>query len=280
MNQNRVLRLYPSPQGECTLEGLYLDHPMGHPDSDAAPFVYTNFVSSLDGRIAVENPRAGRRSAPPAITNPRDWRLFQELAARADALIVSAAFVRGLAEGRSHEKLPVGQDAAFSDLHEWRRERGMPPQPAIVILSRSLDVAVAERCQSLERAVYFAVGSDVALDHRAAVEATGARILIAGNGRQVEGRALIDALGHEGFRRIYSIAGPRVLHTLLKGGVLHRLYLTHFHRLLGGPSFDTLLEGDPLEPPASFVLRSIHFDRGLEGAAGQFFAAYDIARGA
>jgi riboflavin biosynthesis pyrimidine reductase len=275
MNPNRLLRLYPAPHEECALEGLYLDDPMGHPGSDAAPFVYTNFVSSLDGRIATENPRAGRRSAPPAITNPRDWRLFQELAARADALIVSAAFVRGLAGDESHAKLPVGKDPAFNDLHDWRRERGMPPQPAWVILGRSLDAALAERCRSLHRPIYFAVGDEVILEPSATVEATGARILVVGHGRHVEGRPLIDALAREGFRNIYSIAGPRVLHALLKDGVLHRLYLTHFHRLLGGQSFDTLLEGEPLDPPASFVPRSLYFDAGEAGAAGQYLAAYD-----
>ncbi len=276
MNQGRLLRLYPSPHGECALEGLYLDDPIGQPDSEELPFVYTNFVCSLDGRIAVENPRAGRRSAPPAITNPRDWRLFQELAARADALIVSAAFVRGLAEGHSEEKLPLGRDPAFSDLHDWRRDRGMTPQPAVVILSRSLDAQLAERCAALKRPVYFAVGSEVALDDAAAVEATGARILVAGRGQHVQGRALIDALVLAGFRRIYSIAGPRVLHTLLKDGVLHRLYLTHFHRLLAGQSFDTLLEGETLDPPASFVPHALYYDHNTQGAAGQFFAAYDI----
>ncbi len=276
MNENSLLRLFPAPHEERALEGLYLDDPIGHPGSDDTPFVYTNFVSSLDGRIALENSRTGRRSAPPAITNPRDWRLFQELAARADALIVSAAFVRGLAEGSSHEKLPLGRDPAFSDLHDWRKQRGMPPQPAMVILSRTLDVSVAERCKSLRRPVYFAVGNDVSQDDAGAVEATGARILIAGKGRHVEGRALIDVLGRAGFRRIYSIAGPRVLHTLLHDGVLHRLYLTHYHRLLGGTSFDTLLEGDPLDPPPSLVPRSLYFDAGVAGSAGQYFAAYDI----
>lgn len=276
MNQDRLLRLFPAPHGECTLEGLYRDDPIGHADSGRAPFVYTNFVCSLDGRIAVENPRAGRRSAPPAITNPRDWRLFQELAARADALIVSAAFVRGLAEGRSDEKLPLGRDPAFDDLHAWRRERGMPPQPAVVILSRSLDPRIAERCKALKRPVYFAIGNEVARDDAEAVEASGAQILVAGTGRHVEGRALIDALGREGFRRIYSIAGPRVLHTLLKDRMLHRLYLTHFHRLLAGQSFDTLLEGETLDPPASFVPHALYYDYNTQGAAGQFFAAYDI----
>jgi riboflavin biosynthesis pyrimidine reductase len=249
---------------------------MGHPDADTVPFVYTNFVSSLDGRIAIENPRAGRRTAPPAITNPRDWRLFQELAARADALIVSAAFVRGLSTSRAHDKLPVGLDPAFDDLHAWRREQGMPAQPALVILSRTLDQSLAERCLALGRRIHFAVGNEAPLANRSALEAIGARILIAGHGQLVEGRALLEALGREGFRRIYSMAGPRVLHSLLKDRALHRLYLTHSHRLLGGASFDTLVEGELLEPPASFVPRSIYLDPGVDGTAGQFFAAYDL----
>jgi riboflavin biosynthesis pyrimidine reductase len=276
MKRGKLIRLYPAPHSEHALEGLYLDDDMTHPDSDDQPFVYTNFVSSLDGRIAVENPEADRRSAPPAITNARDWRLFQELAARADALIVSAAFVRGLMEGRTQERLPLGNEPAFVDLHEWRRERGLPPQPAVVILSRNLDVSLAERCANLERRVFFAVGHASDRSDCAAVEATGALVLFVGNGRHVEGGPLIDALGHEGFRRIYSIAGPRVLHTLLSDRVLHRLYLTHFHRLLGGRSVDTLLEGEPLNPPASLVPRTLYYDLEAKEATGQFFAAYDI----
>lgn len=276
MNERRLLRLYPTPHGECAIEGVYLGDPMPRRDSDAEPFVYANYVSSLDGRIAVDNPRAGRRSAPPTIANPRDWRLFQELAARADALIVSAAFLRGLAEGRTQEKLPLGADPAFDDLHRWRRERGMPPQPAMVILSRTLDVALAERCTGFQRPVYFAVGRGGDRGTLKAVEATGARVLMAGEGLHVEGRPLIDALGCEGYRRIYSMAGPRVLHTLLKDRVLDRLYLTHVHRLLGGRAFDTLLEGDTLDPPVSLVPHALFYDPGVDDAAGQFFAAYDI----
>jgi riboflavin biosynthesis pyrimidine reductase len=276
MNQMMVMKLYPAPQSECALEGLYLDDEMAHPGSDDRPFVYTNFVSSLDGRIAVENPELGRRSAPPAITNARDWRLFQELAARADALIVSVTFLRGIMEGRTQERLPLGNDPAFDDLHEWRRERGLPAQPAVVILSRTLDVSLAERCRALKRRVYFAIGDEIDRSDSAAVEATGARVLIVGNGRHVEGRPLIDALGREGFRLIYSIAGPRVLHTLLTDRVLDRLYLTHFHCLLGGRSVDTLLEGELLDPPAAFVPRALYYDPDAKEATGQFFAAYDI----
>ncbi|MGM0812860.1 MAG: RibD family protein [Pseudomonadota bacterium] len=275
MNEGRLLRLYPAPHLERSIEGLYLAEEMAGPDPDR-PFVYTNFVCSLDGRIAVEDPRRGRLRSPPAITNPRDWRLFQELATRADALIISANLLRAILAGEAAERLPIGCDPAFDDLHAWRRDRGMPSQPAVVILGRSLDAALAERCGEFDRPVYFAVGSEAKADAATAVEAAGVRVLGAGTGRDVQGRPLIDALGRAGFRRIYSMAGPRVLHLLLRDRVLDRLYLTHFHRLLGGQTFDTLLEGDALDPPASLVPRTLYYDPDAKDGAGQVFAAYDL----
>jgi len=275
MSAPTVLQLYPPPHRECAVEGLYLEHPMGHPEQRDEPFVYTNFISSLDGRIAVENPGEGRLAAPKAITNARDWRLFQELAARADALIVSASFLRNLAAGTAQDKLPLSDDPIFADLHAWRRARSMPPQPALVVLTRSLDVPLEQLAGITNRPVYFAVGKRVDQDDLRAAREAGLRILTAGSGDVVEGKPLIDALAKEGFRRIYSMAGPRVLRMLLKDRVLHRLYLTCFHRILGGQSFETLLEGDPLAVPASFIPRSLYYDPHGDKGVGQFFAMYD-----
>lgn len=276
MNHPGVLKLYPPPHRECSLEGLYLEHPMSHPDQRAEPFVYTNFISSLDGRIAVENPREGRLTAPEAIINARDWRLFQELAARADALIVSASFLRNLTAGTAQHKMPLSDDPIFADLHDWRRDQGLMPQPALVVLSRSLKVPLTELCAITDRPVYLAVGEQVDQDDLRVAEKSGLRILTAGRGDVVEGKVLIEALAKEGFRRIYSIAGPRVLHTLLKDQVLHRLYLTHFHRVLGGRAFDTLLEGDSLDTRAAFVPASLYYDPEGDSGVGQFFAVYDL----
>ena len=88
-----ILELYPNPGREHRLQGLYLDQIAARGDSNDT-FIYSNFISSLDGRIAL--PGAGRSSheVPPAIANSRDWRLFQELAAQADLLITSARYFR------------------------------------------------------------------------------------------------------------------------------------------------------------------------------------------
>lgn len=272
---HKVLRLYPAPTRECALEGLYLEHPLDHGDGSGRPFVYTNFISSLDGRIAVEDPRHGGHSVPGTIINDRDWRLFQELAARADALLVSARFLRDLAAGKGQDVLPVSLAPAYRDLHEWRARQGLPPQPAVVVLTRTLDPSLAELCEGYDRPVYFAVGADADRGDLARVEAAGVRVITAGRGARVEGAMLVDLLAREGMGRLYSIAGPWVLDTLLRDGVLHRLYLTHFHRLLGGRSFDTMLEGEALEPPPSFVPHALYYDPRADDGVGQFFAVYD-----
>ncbi|MDT8404998.1 MAG: hypothetical protein RQ738_10505, partial [Sulfuriflexus sp.] len=73
--------------------------------------------------------------------------------------------------------------------------------------------------------------------------------------------------------KIYSIAGPGVLDTLLRAGVLDCIYLTQVHRLLGGTEYDTLLGGDVLQPPADFSLQALYYDNN-DKSCGQFFSIY------
>ena len=68
-----------------------------------------------------------------------------------------------------------------------------------------------------------------------------------------------------------------MLHLLLEGGVLDRLYLTYANRILGGDEFDTIVKGSLLKPAADFKTSSIYFDpAGLDGL-GQMFASYDVS---
>ena len=101
-----VIRLYPQPSREAPLQGLYLDHDLRrHAEGLGRPFVYSNFVTSLDGRIAVPGPTGSGLIVPKQIANPRDWRLFQELAVQADLIISSGRYLRDYAEGHAEEIL-------------------------------------------------------------------------------------------------------------------------------------------------------------------------------
>ncbi len=104
------------------------------------PYVYSNFISSLDGRIAVGESGRATHTVPAAITNPRDWRLYQELAGQADILITSGRFFRQSSVGEAQDILPVGGEPAFADIRRWRIEQGLQAQPDIAIMSGSLDI--------------------------------------------------------------------------------------------------------------------------------------------
>src|SRR4051794_38428206 len=133
-----VLRISPGPSAPVPLHGLYLRDPLRPAARGAQPFVYTNFITSLDGRISLPDPQTAKRTVPRAIANTRDWRLFQELAACADSLVMSARYVRDLPRGITATSFPVSVKAEHGDLLQWRLEQGLAPQPAIVIVTASL----------------------------------------------------------------------------------------------------------------------------------------------
>src|SRR5438309_2107204 len=84
-----VDRLYPAPPLRLSLTGLYLGHELRTRARPGEPYVYSNFIASLDGRISELDPRSHRRVPPRAIRHPHDWQLYLELAAQADAVVVS-----------------------------------------------------------------------------------------------------------------------------------------------------------------------------------------------
>ncbi len=267
-----LTRLYPGPPAEVALRGVYLAHALHRAD---APMVYSNFIASLDGRIALVEPGSARHRVPAATVNPRDWRLFQELAAQAHVLITSARYFRDLAEGRAQDDLPVSAQEPYADLLEWRLAQGLAPQPAVAVVSASLDLPIPDSVDLQRRAFYVVTGEGADPGRVASLERRGLRVLFAGNGRRVEGRRLVAALVERGYCSQYAVAGPKLLHTLVASGVLRRLYLTHAHRLLGGTGYDTVLEGPALDPPADLRLAALHYDAHAPRGAGQLFGVYE-----
>ena len=276
MYQLPVTQLLPPTGTARELQGLYLDEGLQGRGTTTRPFVYSNYVSSIDGRIALPSPDHRSHQVPPAIGNARDWRLFQELAAQADVLITSARYFRQAEVGEHQDQLPVGPDEDFADLRAWRLQQGLAAQPDVVILSNSLDIPVAALQGYAQRNLYLAVGSgnDLARAH-SLTHAAGIELLQAGKGAAVDGATLIRELGRLGYRSVYAIAGPAVLNTLLRGRVLDRLYLTQAHRLLGGTEFDTLNWGPVLNGAVTLEPAHLYLDSHAPQGASQLFAAYD-----
>ncbi len=270
---NTVLRLYPAPIETMALQGLYLGHALRVRSDTGRAFVYSNFVASLDGRIALGSSHSSGFTIPKTITNRLDWQLFQELAAQADGLIVSGRYIRQLARGAAQDTLPLSQQPAYRDLFAWRHAQGLAPQPAVVVVSDSLDLPCLDAL-SKDRAVFVATGSKANAARVRALEREGIFVIMAGSGRWVEGRLLREKMRQLGLMVIYSIAGPQIAAMLLADHVLDRLYLTHVHRILGGDEYTTLMEGPRLSPPVDFELFALYYQRASENSAGQMFSVY------
>jgi hypothetical protein len=133
MMQNAVTRLYPVPGTQYPIEGLYLQHRLhrkGLPDS---PYVYSDFITTLDGRIALGSNDSTMHTVPDATVNPRDWRLYQELAGQADLLITSGRYFRQSHIGEAQDQLPVATMAPGPGLTRtagYRHSQWQPGYPA------------------------------------------------------------------------------------------------------------------------------------------------------
>ncbi|MDR3574910.1 MAG: dihydrofolate reductase family protein [Anaerolineaceae bacterium] len=269
-----LIRLYPTPSSTVPLRGAYLSHNLRQfSEKTHSPFVYANFVGSVDGRIAISNPTGAGFIIPKTIANQRDWRLFQELVAQADIILSSGRYLRDWAEGRAQEILQVN-DPRIADLQIWREKLGLKLQPDIAIISASLDFPIPLILTKGERKVVIVTTSSAKLERIKDFEKLSLPVVIAGN-QSVEGDLLKKGLSELGYQTIYSAAGPKILHLLSNGLALDRLYLTHVNRLLGGQPFSSILEGPLLDPPLNLKIDQIYLDPSCLDGLGQFFISYD-----
>ena len=269
-----VLQLFPPPVRERRLGGLYLGESLPEPAAGESPFLYANFVTSVDGRIAVAG-ADGVSRLPTGLTNVRDWRLFQELQAHADCLLTHGGYLRALAAGTLGNILQVGLAADGGDIASWRADRNMTLQPAVAILSASLEFALPASLAEHRQSVHVLTTAMAPRAGIAKLEAAGCEVLVMGRGSQVRGRDVSAALSARGYRRVYLQTGPRMLETALRDRVLSRLYLTLSHRVVGGERFDTLLRGGLLGAAGTLRLRALYLDQPPTGESGQFFASFE-----
>ena len=114
-----VRQLYPDWR-EHSVRGLYLAHRLHELGRPGLPFVYGNFVSTWDGRIALHDARDGESRLPEALTSGSDFRLLLELHAQADCLITHGGYMRAIAQRRLDDLLQVGTIKGHEDVTAWR----------------------------------------------------------------------------------------------------------------------------------------------------------------
>ena len=276
MIKKTVLQLQPTLKQTVGLTGLYLDHQVHQLGANRKPFVYANFLTSIDGRIAVTNPVTRLSSTPSCLTSSEDFRLFQELQAQADCLITHSGYLRALANGQLGNILQVGLRDDAKDLSNWRMENNLSAQPDLVIASSSLDFTIPESLANHQQKVLIATDSKADPKRIQNWQQKGYSVTMNGD-QMVDGGKLIAMLARRGYQSIYLIAGPQMLASMIRNQKLQRLYLTTNHQILGGEEFHTLIPDSVPLNNRQLTLYEHYYDAICSNGHSQFYSSYELS---
>lgn len=212
------------PPGEPAPADAILSVPDG-------PRTLLNMVSSLDGRVT-------RDGGSTALGGSGDKAMFFALRGIVDGVLAGTGTLRAEHYGRL---------AATAERRAARAARGLAPDPTMLVITRSGDVAWdAPLFDVPEQPVIVAGPAEVPHGIRAKVEVVAAD----------SPPAAFAAFRDRGVARILCEGGPGLNRGLIADGLVDELFVTLDPSLSGGDGL-RLLKGDTLEPPARAELRHV-----------------------
>ena len=234
--------LYDAPWLAPTELTPPLEHLYGGGLGFSEPTVYANFVSSLDGTVAL--PTIPQSNKLISAGSEADRFVMALLRGLADAVVTASGTLAGSPTGtwspaRAHP--PSGEMLA-----ELRRVRGQPERPELVILTGS--GAIDPNHPALAEQTVVMTTTKGAARLRGRIPASAELVPLAHEGR-IAPASVIAALRNRGHRLILLEAGPHTFGAVAAAGVVDELFLTVSPLLTGGSAQTrlSLLEGvEPL----------------------------------
>lgn len=208
------------------------------------PRVYANFVSTLDGVVAI--PSLVQSNKLISAGSEGDRFVMGLLRALADIVLIGAGTLTGSPQGSwTPERAYPPAAAAFADL---RRRLGRSKTPELAILSGRGSIAPAHPALNAGALVLSSEPGAARLRRR--LPATSS-IVTLGKNSAIDPRRVVEALHERGHRLILSEAGPHGFGALATAGLVDELFLT-LSPLLAGSAEHTsrfaLVEGVDLLP--------------------------------
>ena len=246
MTELQALLEAPSPAASELTPPL--EHLYGGGLGFAAPTVYANFVSSLDGTVAL--PAIPRSNKLISAGSEADRFVMALLRGLADAVVTASGTLAGSPTGtwspaRAHP-------ASGELLAELRRVRGQPEQPELAILTGS--GAIDPDHPALAGRTVVLTTETGASRLRGRVPESAELLPLAADGA-IEPAAAIAALRERGHRSILLEAGPRTFGAFAAAGVVDELFLTLSPLLTGGSAETRLSLVEGVEPLRDGIVR-------------------------
>ena len=269
-----IVCLYPDFGVTEPLQGLYLRRELRADRNASKPFVYANFLSSLDGRIALRNSQQEHYQLPATLKSEEDFRLFLELYAHADCIVTHGGYMRALAAGRLGNVLQIPQLPWTQYIHSWRKEQGLASAPDVVIVSGTLDFPWHDSLNEFQQNVHIVTGAKSNQECEQRWAQLGQKINVLGQELQVEAQTLIEFISMQGYRSVYLVAGPQLLQDMLVHKYLDRFFITMCHQLLGGNDFKSLIPSQQLAEEGNMQLHRLYMDSENSSMLGQWYAEF------
>jgi riboflavin biosynthesis pyrimidine reductase len=263
-------RLYESqglPEFDLPSE---LSEAYGGPLGFSEPRLYANFVTSVDGVVALPGQRHSSRMISEHSTADRF--VMGLLRACADAVLIGAETMRDSPGTLWTADQAYPPAAALFD--ELRHARKRPRRPAVAVLSGHGKVD--------PRHPAFEEGALVLTSETGATRLRGhlpqaATILPIGPDASLDPAAALDALRSRGHPLVLCEGGPRTLGALVAAGLVDELFLTTSPLLAGrttNGSRPALVEGIELLPAATVGCELLTLRR----AGSHLFSRYSVSR--
>lgn len=208
------------------------------------PRVYANFVSTLDGVVAI--PSLAQSNKLISAGSEGDRFIMGLLRALADVVLIGAGTLAGSPRGSwTPERAYPPATAAFAEL---RRRLGRSKAPELAILSGRGSIAVSH--PALNAGALVLTSEPGAARLRRTLPAASTLVTL-GEETAIDPRRVVEALHERGHRLILSEAGPHAFGALAAAGLVDELFLT-LSPLLAGSAERTsryaLVEGVDLMP--------------------------------
>jgi riboflavin biosynthesis pyrimidine reductase len=198
------------------------------PSPGGRPWVFSNFVESLDGVVSLGTPRTG--GADISGGSREDRVVMALLRAVADVVIVGAGTLRAFP---GHVWTPEAIDAdRAADYAHLRAALGKSPAPVTVMVSASGDLDPALPVFSSGRAPVIVVTSAEGA-RRLANRTIGHDVRVAGLGTTLDARDIQAAIDAPPGSRILLEGGPRLMGSFLAARCVDELFLTVAPQVIG-----------------------------------------------
>jgi riboflavin biosynthesis pyrimidine reductase len=232
-----------------------------------APRLYANFVSTVDGVVAIPSIPGSNQII--AAGSEADRFLMGLLRAFADVVVIGTGTLHGSPQGRWS---PAGPHPASGDaLAELRRQLELPPLPELAILTRSGSLDVDHPVLERGAMVITTDRGRAALGDRLPAASTVESV-----GAELDPRDAVALLRERGHALVLTEGGPTVFGSLVAAGLVDELFLTVSPLLAGRPEPDDrlqLVEDAPLLPDAGVEGRLLSARR----AGSHLFLRYELA---